>query len=111
MTQPLNLPKKVPLLPGFQFSDPFVSLTSLLLPTLLIYGLKQNFHKTQQFSYVNKTNQGKTDLPFLNNRIQSHIEKENFTKEPLDYDLLSSMKNNEPPKLTCTSRFLFSSKN
>jgi hypothetical protein len=36
----MNLPKTVPLLPGFQFTDP----------------LKQNFHKTQQFAVVNGTN-------------------------------------------------------
>jgi hypothetical protein len=36
----MNLPKTVPLLPGFQFTDP----------------LKQNFHKTQQFAVVNSTN-------------------------------------------------------
>jgi len=36
----MNLPKTVPLLPGFQFTDP----------------LKQNFHKTQQFAVVNATN-------------------------------------------------------
>lgn len=36
----MNLPKTVPLLPGYQFTDP----------------LKQNFHKTQQFAVVNATN-------------------------------------------------------
>jgi hypothetical protein len=36
----MNLPKTVPLLPGYQFTDP----------------LKQNFHKTQQFAVVNGTN-------------------------------------------------------
>lgn len=49
----MNLPKTVPLLPGFQFTDPFVSLTPFHLNLK-----KQNFHKTQQFSVVNGVNRG-----------------------------------------------------
>ena len=39
-----SLPQKVPMLPGYIFNDP----------------LKQNFHKTQQFSVNNNTNMEKT---------------------------------------------------
>jgi len=42
----MNLPKTVPLLPGFQFTDPF----------------KQNFHKTQQFGVVNGVNREKENF-------------------------------------------------
>ena len=36
-----NLPKQVPILPGHVFSDPY----------------KQNFHKTQQFPYLDGSQQ------------------------------------------------------
>lgn len=48
----MNLPKTVPLLPGFQFTDPF----------------KQNFHKTQQFAVVNGVNREKE------NQIQEEVD-------------------------------------
>ena len=63
-------PKTVPLLPGFQFSDPE----------------KINHRKTQQFSYK--------DHP--GNKINKVCEKTNFLREDLDPILLDALRTSAP---------------
>lgn len=54
-----NIPKQVPFLPGHVFNDPY----------------KQNFHKTQQFTYKDNSNQEK---------------KQNLTEE-IDLNLIDEL--------------------
>jgi hypothetical protein len=62
----MNLPKTVPLLPGFQFSDPY----------------KQNFHKTQQFQHVNATNLEKEN--YIKESVDTGLVKDMRLNTPPD---------------------------
>ena len=59
----INLPKQTPFLPGHVFANPY----------------KENFHKTQQFNFVDGT----------------QIEKKNTLQEDYDQYLIDSMKNEQ----------------
>ena len=59
----INLPKQVPFLPGHVFNNPY----------------RENFHKTQQFSYVDGSQQ----------------EKKSGLQEEYDQYLIDSMKNEQ----------------